>query len=889
MRALLPHACRSLLLLLASGCLLAPASAQSVPPAKPAEEMVIVLNAFEVRSSKDLGYRVANSVATTGIAQALLDTPLSITVFNNEFLRDAGKTGFLGALAFASAVALDENSPNGNFAPGAGRGNSQGNLTRFRGQPYNGTFRNGLRQFYGFDTENIDRVEVAKGPMAVFVGGATLGGEVNNVTKKPLFVTQRELTLKIASHETYRVGLDLTGPINQAKTVAYRLIMGYRDGNQWQENSHSTSTFINPIVLWNVTRKLSTRFEVAYRTSKGNAVSQPQPSTMNYQRAFENPSQSLLDLGRLRTGALAGVPFTVAEYRSRIGYGGFGQWRTDILNTTGKWTALGVGETLSEGMAATGRRYNYYGPNAGFSEPSTIIESETTLVATEWFDAALIGRYTKARLNYDLYSFGTRLQPAGYYQNNNFSANRTKDTIRDLKFQGVLKKAVWRSNNKLLFGGQFGDTERTVEDAVLNYAAYPLSVPVSPHTLPDTVNPARIPAVLTGANAWIYWDPRAHPFPDNRLITTWPSAVQPAGVKTADYNHNIGRSGFAALNSGWFDDRVMLTAGKRYNWNYAVNASVDRHGTALPGSSATPNIKTESYTLGATVRVIKGVNVFASQNQGETGRAGASLVSRVSFAPATVPIDIVTPAERAANPAPNDLGKGREIGLKYELFDRKLTGSFGWFNLTRGNILITDTMKNSADPRNRGTEADLNPATSNPAVRASVNWLTTIDGNTTEGYETDWLWTPNNNYSLWLAASHLYRNSPTINKLPTNDVSLDINYWLLKDRPLPNSPDTMVRCFQRYAFTEGVLKGASVGFSVRYQSSQQPAADNTAWGTVFPAYTVYDLTLGYSSRIRGLRVDWQLQIDNLRNQTYYTGNRVFGAPREFTLSAITKF
>jgi len=96
-------------------------------------------------------------------------------------------------------------------------------------------------------------------------------------------------------------------------------------------------------------------------------------------------------------------------------------------------------------------------------------------------------------------------------------------------------------------------------------------------------------------------------------------------------------------------------------------------------------------------------------------------------------------------------------------------------------------------------------------------------------------------------------------------------------------------CFQRYAFTEGPLKGASLGVSVRYQSSQQPAADNTAWGTVLPAYTLYDLTLGYSSRIRGLRVDWQLQIDNLRNQTYYTGNRVFGAPREFTLSATTRF
>lgn len=864
------------------------AQTASRPPAPPPDETV-VLSAFEVRSAKDSGYRVQNSVATTGVAQALMDTPLPITVITGEFLRDTGKSGFLGALSYVSSVTLDDNSPNGNFSPGAGRGNGQGNLTRFRGQPYNGTFRNGLRQFYGFDTENVDRIEVAKGPMAVFIGGATIGGEVNNVTKKPLFARQQEATVRIGSHDTYKASVDLTGPLNREKTFAYRVILSHRDGNQWQQHSHSTTTFINPQLLWQPTAKFRTGIEVVHRTTTGNAVSQPQPSSQNYQNAFDNPDQALLNLGRLRTGALAGVPFTKAEYQSRIGYGGFGQWRTDILNTTGKWTALGVGETLQEGNAPGGRSYNYFGPNAKFSEPATIVESDSTFAATEWFNASLLGRYTKARLNYDLYSFGTRLQPAGYYQNNNFSANRTKVENRDVKLQGVFKKDLGRSRNTLLVGAQYGDQEQTVENALLNYAAYPLSVPASSRVVPDTVNTGRIPATLTGANAWIYWDPRVHAFPDNRLITTWPSAVQPAGIRTADYSKSLTRAEFAAFSTSWFDNRITLTAGKRYSWGYAVIGGVDRDGTVLPGATATANVKTSNHTVGAVVRIVRGLNLYASQNEGESARAGASLVGRVSFAPATVPVDIVTPAEQAANPVPNDIGKGKEVGLKFELFNRKLTGSFGWFNLTRGNILITDINRNSADPRNRGTESDLNPATSNPAVRASVNWSTTIDGNSTEGYETDWVWTPLPSYSLVLGASHLYKNKPTINKLPTNDVSLDINYWLLKDRPLPNSPDTIVRLFQRYAFLEGALKGASVGFGTRYQSSQQPASDNTAWGTLLPSYTVFDLTLGYATKVRGRVVDFQLQVDNVRNQTYYTGNRVYGAPREFTLSATTKF
>src|SRR5258708_1178641 len=140
-----------------------PVSAQQTDQAKPesTKEEVIVLSAFEVRSVKDSGYRVENSIGPTGFAQALLDTPLPITVYTSQFLNDTGKNGFLGALSYASSIALDDNSPNGNFSPGVGRGNGQPNLTRFRGQPYSGTFRNGLRQFYGFDTENLDLTETA--------------------------------------------------------------------------------------------------------------------------------------------------------------------------------------------------------------------------------------------------------------------------------------------------------------------------------------------------------------------------------------------------------------------------------------------------------------------------------------------------------------------------------------------------------------------------------------------------------------------------------------------------------------------------------------------------------------------------------------------------------
>jgi len=227
--------------LLAAALLSLPGLATHAQSTAPAEPETVVLPAFEVRSPMDSGYRVQNAVSTTGVAQALIDTPLPITVITNEFLQDAGLEGFGGALKYVSSVSFDAHTSNGNFAPGLGRGNSQGNGTTFRGQPYNGTFRNGLRLQFGFATENVDRIEIAKGPMAVFVGGATLGGEVNVVTKQPLFDTKREFYFEGGSHDTYHAALDLTGPLT--RTLAYRLITDYKDGNTWRDYSHSRTIF----------------------------------------------------------------------------------------------------------------------------------------------------------------------------------------------------------------------------------------------------------------------------------------------------------------------------------------------------------------------------------------------------------------------------------------------------------------------------------------------------------------------------------------------------------------------------------------------------------------------------------------------------------------------
>jgi outer membrane receptor protein involved in Fe transport len=851
----------------------APARAQTSDqsPANRKDE-IVVLSAFEVRSSKDSGYRVKNSVATTGVAQALIDTPLPITVITSEFLQDAGLEGFQGALSYVSSISFDPHASNGNFTPGLGRGNGQPNGNTFRGQPYNGTFRNGLRLQFGFATENVDRIEVAKGPMAVFVGGATLGGEVNVVTKQPRFAASQELSVKYGSHDYYRVSWDATGPIT--KTLAYRLIADYNDMNTWRDFSHSRTLFVNPQLLWQPSAKFSTRLDGYVRNAKGNLVSQNVSSTVNYQSAYDSPTQALLDLGKKRgAGAL---PYTVAEYRTRIGQA-FGTWRQDVFDTTGKWVSLGTPEEdLTDGNGPSGRAYNWYGPNAGFKEPVRLLESDSTFAVTDWLQFRAIGRYMHVDLEHAYYSFGQRQYADGNSPLDFGSGTRVEQTALDGKIEGALKGSWWKFDGNLLIGTQYNSSRNLTEDAFFDYSSA-VSVPASPLV---GNNPA---ATLTGQQVYHWFDPRVQPFPDTRLITRWPSEVRSAGQLAYTYSKNINRANYAAASLGVFDNRITLTGGLRRSESSTFSDQQDPDRAELPGSSTNKSTPiTTSHMYGISARIVKGLNAYASYNKGDTARTG-SLIGRVSFG--ISPPDIVTPAEQAANPAPNDVGEGKEVGLKFDLVENKLTGSIGWFELTRGNILVADTAKNGTDPRNIGTEVDSNPATANPGVRQRVSWSTPIDGNITAGFETDLVWTPNRNYSLVLGASHLTKNAITVSKPLGSDPTTNRDFLVLNGRPLDLAPDDIIRVYQRYAFNSGKLKGTSVGLGVRYQSEFWPQSSSSNWGLVFPAFTVCDVTLGYDTKIWGKKVDFLLNVNNVLDSLYIEGQRVFGAPREFFLSA----
>ncbi|MFO1447787.1 MAG: TonB-dependent receptor [Opitutaceae bacterium] len=865
--------------------------AQAVAPAAkvPATEKdddIVSLSVFNVVSAKDSEYVADKSVSTTGFAADLAKIPLAINVVTAQFLQDTGGVGFNGVANYQAAFTTDQGGMENGTRNSAGIDPTVGAVTggeplrtRIRGQPINVSQRNGLPMKFGFGTESVDRVEVARGPMSVFIGGSTLGGVMNLVTAKPSFRSSAHLSVKVDSNESYQFRADVTGPIIKDK-LAYRVIAQYSDDNTWRDFSNSTSLFLNPQVTWRPFRKLTTRLEYAHRDVRGNMISNSMQSTQAYQNDYDTPSQALLDLGKSRTGALAGVPYTVAEYRTRIART-FANWRLDKFTLDGRWRALGEGESFTAGDWREGHDANHFGENDSFSSKYDLIESETNLRVNDWLELRLLGRWADQRSYTTFFSNALRRYPDGSTPLLSATTTATKRQEKPLngKFEAVLTKEFLKVNHKLLAGYEAAYNQAWSVNPTFDFTKL-AAVTASPNVVGS-------PASLTGANILNYFDPRVHSVPNYASALTWNDETLATGVTAQSYSRVFPEAGYAAYSGSFWRDRITAFAGYRNSIIQQGSWNLDRNRAHLTKFLNTAKTSTQSNTLGVVFEPFPGLNFYASQNIGAEAVAAGSLINAASGF-----TSLVTSEERAANPVPDLEGTGREAGLKVELFNRRLIGRVGVFDLSRRNTVIIDNERTANDTRNVGTAVDPNPATQNLAQTPRVQWNRTIDGNRSSGVEIGLTWMPNRNYTATVEASHLWTNKLTLSRPLAGTAATAqsmIDYAILNGRPLDNTPDDTLRIWQKYSITEGRLKSSWVGFGIRYQTSLMPLASNSSWGTVLPGWTVFDAALGHRVVVAERTIDLQLNVENLADKLYSAGGRTWSPPRTFTFSAGTRF
>ncbi|WP_051949080.1 TonB-dependent siderophore receptor [Methylosinus sp. PW1] len=170
--------------------------------------------------ARETGYARSSTSSATRTDTPLIDTPQSVQVVPREVIHDRQILNVLEAAQNVSGVQADNSGIfYDNFLI---RGFSSG---------YGRSYRNGLRvdgTGGGVDMAFTDRVEVVKGPASMLYGRIEPGGFVNIVTKRPQEDFAATLDTQFGSFGLSRTIADVTGPIDDQKTVLYR-VMGVYD------------------------------------------------------------------------------------------------------------------------------------------------------------------------------------------------------------------------------------------------------------------------------------------------------------------------------------------------------------------------------------------------------------------------------------------------------------------------------------------------------------------------------------------------------------------------------------------------------------------------------------------------------------------------------------
>ena len=211
------------------------------------------LQEVEIIGRRESSYKHTSSFSGTNTATAIRDIPQTINYVTKEVILDQGASTVNDVVKNVSGVS--QYTTYNDFS-----------IRGFRttGNRNSGNLLNGMRAqtslWSASSLANIERVEVIKGPAAALFGNAAPGGIINRVTKKPLLQRLHTVSVNTGSWGTLKTYGDFTGPLNESKSLLYRLNLGYETTDGYRDLQGRNTLTIAPSFSFIPNEK--TRFNV---------------------------------------------------------------------------------------------------------------------------------------------------------------------------------------------------------------------------------------------------------------------------------------------------------------------------------------------------------------------------------------------------------------------------------------------------------------------------------------------------------------------------------------------------------------------------------------------------------------------------------------------------
>jgi len=226
---------------LQAGCLIAAlsigfaphAGAQAVPASTAVDpnDEVIVLSPFVVESTaEDGGYVAKSTLAGTRVRTELKDIASSISVVTKQFLQDTGSTNAASLLVYTPNTEVGGVMGNFSGNGGSSRYNEDdsllrpGNNTRVRGLDSADNTRGYFQTDIPWDSYNVDRVDLQRGPNSILFGVGSPAGIINTGLIAANFKEKGSFTTRIDQFGSWRNSLDMNEVLIPG-TLAMRLAL----------------------------------------------------------------------------------------------------------------------------------------------------------------------------------------------------------------------------------------------------------------------------------------------------------------------------------------------------------------------------------------------------------------------------------------------------------------------------------------------------------------------------------------------------------------------------------------------------------------------------------------------------------------------------------------
>lgn len=927
------------------------ATAPSTGPVAPtsrtpmrADEGVQTLNAFEVKTDKDFGYLRTNSATATKIGTEIQKVPLNVSVISEDFIKDANFKDIQDVLRYQSSSAGDGRmgllQPATGFTPA-------GNMS-LRGFPINSRLRNGLLRYNAYNLDNVDRVEIIKGPAAVFFGNAFPGGVINYVTKQPSFSTvPTTLTYSYSGYDNRiggeRVTLDHNHVLSDKAALRLTGAWDKGIGNARFEfqDGYSANAGLTLIPLKSGKLKIFLEGEVLQRLRNQDDDSWRWPT--QWFKDYAAPPANLIAAAGLSANA-----DPVGAYRARI-LNGLGTWIADVRNAANDqyiplWTQPlehGAYITNRSGQRVHDKKFNYYGVGTYSKDENSTFSVVTDYSPVEWLDvrhsfSAVNSRFDRLFSAANPYADGVRYNVGGVtYQGYEIDAKYHQlDLVLKKKFAGIDNKVLVGGLHGLTYNSFYGSNNHAGVFPFYGYLPGAYDKPDEGYVSPIPANlrqpvlgwgPAqqyvrnRAGQILTPQEIYSLYDPGVHTSPDIKRI-----AEVTRGL--VDHSRPTREEMYINWQGTMFKDRLTTFLGYRKEKTSTVGQLVTANGPWFTAPDfALQNIPRDQWLTyglseifsrprttrgsskmaGASFEVVKNVNVYASYSQtflpsGVTFLGGDydpnAIITRANLLGLNPTTELARLRQQGGlTEVKNETGKNMEFGVKVALNDNKLVGTASVYRVTRQNRVVDDTQSQFDEPLNY-----LLPNKQGPSNRI-VRWYTASATQENEGAEAELIWTPIRQYQAVVSGGWMWSSKtlsdPSLNILPNSTPGTIISNKIIFGNRLAYAPEFRFNVFNKYTFTDNFLGGYGRGFSAalgaRYSSEINISNDqnfNAARGALTAGnYLVFDTVFSYPFDIFGYKMSTTINVNNALDKKYSEGNFALASPRSYMLTVGMKF